>query len=377
MQATPLYGESSEELVTAIRSSLVKNPSLGIIFSSVSLGICKLSQELKQFSFPIIGCSSSGEIQKVHGDRPISELSAVGCLINPSSESFRVELFSRGEGDSLSLGKRVGVWGREQFAEPIFIILISGLTNDGEQIIKGIEDSFLTPPRVYGGVAGDDGKFEETFVFLNGTISSDGVAVLLFDGTIHTAFSLITSGWRGVGAEKVITHSSGNQVYTIDDIPALDIYKKYLNLKEEDIPSLSVDFPLIVKRVDGSIVIRAPLAVDRKDRSLIFAGSVPQGSVVTFSSSPGKETIQNSVFDICKASDRIASADLILIFSCMARHQATGDCVIDEINAAAGSKETPMIGFFSYGEIGNNSFGKCEFYNETFTLVALSERKQS
>lgn len=374
MHVASFSGESPEDIIADIRHSELKTPSLGLIFSSVSLDIPFLSRSLAEYSFPIVGCSSAGEILLTGEESPILELSAVCALMDPSPESFRVSLFQREARNSITLGKEIGRWGREQYQDPIFILFISGLSNDGEQVIKGIEQSFPSPPPVYGGVAGDDGRFEETYVFLNETYSSDGVVVILLDGSRYHTYNLITSGWRGVGAEKVISRSEGNIVYSIEGRPALDLYTEYLNLTEDDIPRLSIDFPLIVRRADGTEVTRVPLGADKEKRALIFAGSVPEGSIVRFSSSPGIETIRSSINDITQQLDKIESADLLLVFSCMARYQATGELAGHEI-LAAGSGKNPLIGFFSYGEIGNNSKGRCEFYNETFTLLALTEKK--
>lgn len=377
MRVASFYGESPYEIVAEINRSAIQNPSLGIIFSSISLGIPDLSHELIQYPFPLVGCSSSGEIRFTRESTPVSELSAVGVLMDPGPDSFRVSLFPRDGTDSSSLGMRVGRWGSEQFENPIFLILISGLKNNQEQIIRGIERSFPAPPPVYGGIAGDDGRFEETYVFLNGTCSSDGVAAIVLDSSVHEVSGLITSGWREVGVEKRITRSDENVVYTIDERPALDLYTEYLNLKEEDIPRISMDFPLIVKRRDGTMVIRVPIDTDRENRALIFAAGIPEGAVVTFSSSPGLEMIQNSIADISASLGDIQNADLILVFSCVARLQVAGEHAADEIVAAAGSGDNSLIGFFCYGEIRNNSLGNCEYYNETFNLVTLTEKRIS
>ena len=377
MQVAPLYGESPEDLTSAIDRAPIGTPTLGIIFSSVFLGIPEIAEQLMKYPFPIAGCSTCGEILSGRTDSPISELSAVGCLLNPDPDSFRLKLFKRDGDDTYTLGKNIGSWGYEQYDDPAFIILVSGLTNDGEQIIKGISSVFSRPPPIYGGMAGDDGSFEETYVFANGIFSSDGVAALAIDRNVIDIEGIITGGWRPVGEERTVTKSNGNTVFTIDGKPALDLYKNFLNLKDEDIPRLSVDFPLIVRRNDGSVVIRTPFRADPQNHALIFGGSVPEGSIVTFSSNPGEETVQNSITEIMEFSDTISNSDLMLLFSCMARHQAAGGFVEEEINAAAHAGNAPLVGFFSYGEIGNDKNGRCEFNNETFSLVTLTERKPS
>jgi hypothetical protein len=375
MQAASFSGESPEDIIAGINNSELKTPSLGIIFSSVSLDIPLLSGSLSECPFPVAGCSSSGEILFREGSTPISELSAVGVLLDPPQESFRTSLFPRGGRDPYQLGREIGGWGSREFEEPVFLVLLSGLSVNGEEIIRGIEESFPTPPKVYGGVAGDDGRFEETYVFLNGSRSPDGVVVILLDGSAFGVYNLVTGGWRGIGLEKTITRAEGNVVSLIEGRPALDLYTEYLNLREDDIPWKTIDFPLIVRRSDGTEVARALLAADRENRALVFSGSVPEGSSVRFSSSAGIEAIQSSIADISRESEKIRKADLILVISCMARYQATGEHAAEEIIAAAESGDCPLIGFFSYGEIGNNHLGHCEYYSETFSLVALTLKK--
>nr|NQU92196.1 FIST C-terminal domain-containing protein [Bacteroidota bacterium] len=60
--------------------------------------------------------------------------------------------------------------------------------------------------------------------------------------------------------------------------------------------------------------------------------------------------------------------------SCMARHKALGPIIIDEIREIYENTGTPITGFFTYGEIGNNRNMSCEFYNETCTLAVISEQ---
>jgi len=376
LRSVTLYGESPGEIISAISESALHNPTLGILFSSVTLGIVDLASRLSTLPFPVIGCSSAGEILPGRGESPISELSAVGCLLDPDPAIFRVQIFERGDLTSSDLGRTIGKYGRDQFKNPVFFIFIGGLVIDGEEIIRGITESLNGVAKIYGGRAGDDGRYEDTYVFTNGICSSDGVAALILDGTAFEIHGLVTSGWQGIGMEKIVTRSEGNVVYSIDDQPALDFYLQYLNIKEEDIPRLTASFPLIVKKNGSSECIRTPVGVNPSTHALIFGGSVPQGSVVRLASSPGRETVRNSITDITRFYKEIQSAHLQLLFSCMARHNATGTHVADEINAAYQAGTAPLIGFFSYGEFGMNEHERCEFHNETFSLVTIRQRRR-
>ena len=38
---------------------------------------------------------------------------------------------------------------------------------------------------------------------------------------------IATCGWKAVGTEKTVTKSEGNHVFTVDDVPVLELTKKY------------------------------------------------------------------------------------------------------------------------------------------------------
>jgi hypothetical protein len=161
-------------------------------------------------------------------------------------------------------------------------------------------------------------------------------------------------------------------VFSIDGAPALDTYKKYLDIRDVDLPGIGMEYPLQVLRDDGTHVLRAVVGVDYDRHALIFAGAVPQGAQVKFSSSPGFETVDHARRDF----ETFAKAggpppDLMIFFSCIARHAALGPMVEDEIRSAQRIWNAPGLGFFTYGEIGKNLVGRCDFYNETCALVLL------
>ncbi len=280
-------------------------------------------------------------------------------------------LFEKHDTSSFDLGIQIGTWGKETFSRPAFIVTMSGLKNDGEALVKGIES--VNPPgtRIFGGLAGDDGKILETYVFSPTGYSADGAAVIVFDQSRVEVNGIVTSGWTGVGGEMVITASEGNIVRSINNRSPVGIYKEYLHVEDEDLQDLAVSFPLLVKRPDGSEVLRTFLAIDHENGSLVFAGTMPQGTRVRFSSSFGHEIIEKSILDLTTWHQQHPHADLILLFSCMARHNVSGPMVNEEITAASDLWNAPLIGLFSYGEIGHNSAGTCDFHNETLSLVSI------
>jgi hypothetical protein len=366
---------SNDELIGKYRQISSFRPTMGIIFSSIALGIPKLVAALGPEGIPVFGSSTAGEILVEGEADPFHDQAAVCCFMDFDPALFRISLFERGDDPSFLLGQRIGKWGQEQFSKPAFIIAIAGLKNDGEAIVRGIQQVAGEAVPLFGGMAGDDGRLEDTLVFSGNGISHDGSVVLVFDADKVDVHGIASSGWVGIGAEMMITSSDGNTVHTINGRPATEVFKEYLDLKDEDLQQIGINFPLQIRRPDGTEVLRAFLFVDFSSGSLTFAGSVPQGSRVRFSSSFGYQTIEQAVRDLETYHADHPHASLLLLFSCIARYRVAGSMAADEVLTASRLWNAPLAGFFTYGEIGHNRLGTCDFYNETLSLALISLRK--
>ena len=363
---------SADELTEKVRECSCRAlPTLGILFVSPALGIPSIADSVRGFGFPVFGCSTAGEILTGQGQDPVFEQSAVCCLLHSSPSSFSVRLFEREGITSFDLGKRVGSWGAEVFEHPLFIIAVSGLTNDGEAIIKGMMSSLPKGTIIIGGVAADDNALEKTLVFSHENMTEDGAVALVMDAAQISLSSFTTSGWKGIGAGMTVTASEGNVVKTIDGKPPIDLLAEYLNIRKEDVVPTALSFPMLVQRPDGCEVLRTALSADFETGTLTYAGSVPQGATIRFSSSFGGETIETTIRDLKAGKAQHPDADLILLFSCCARHQAAGNQIVDEIRVIADLWKVPVIGFFTYGEIGHTSSDACDFFNETISLALI------
>ncbi|MDO9034231.1 MAG: FIST N-terminal domain-containing protein [Methanoregula sp.] len=366
---------SADELIDKYRQISSFRPTIGIIFSSIALDIPDLVAAIRPEGIPVLGCSTAGEILVEGEAEPFLDQSAVCCFMDFDPALFRISLFERGEETSFTLGQHIGKWGSRQFSKPAFIIAIAGLKNDGEAIVHGIQEVAGTKAPLFGGMAGDDGLLKDTIVFSGDRISHDGSVVLVFDADRVDVFGIASSGWVGIGAEMMITSSEGNTVHTINGRPATDVFKEYLDVKDNDLQQIGINFPLQIRRPDATEVLRTFLSVDFPSGSLTFAGSVPQGSLVRFSSSFGYQTIEQAVRELEAYHADHPHASLLLLFSCIARYRVAGSMAADEVLTASRLWNAPLAGFFTYGEIGHNRLGTCDFYNEALSLVLISLRK--
>ena len=349
-------------------------PNTAIIFASVEMDLQEMIRFLKENQVQVFGCSSCGEILYDQADQIISEGGLVCTLLELTPGAYEIKKFTKNDSSSFDLGKTVGGWANSVFEKPAMLILASGLDTDGEQLVKGVQHAAGKDITMFGGLAGDDAHFKNTYVFTEKEIDENGAVAMVLDTEFYDIHGLATSGWVGIGADKIVTHSEGNIVYTIDDVPALDVYISYLNINAGELPEIGVEYPLLVKKQGSPDVLRAVINVDHEKKALIFAGSVPNGAIVTFSSSPGFEIIESTRNKVNEFYQQNQETDLLILFSCMARHNALGPTISEEIENAWQNWKKPLIGFFTYGEIGSNYNNSCDFHNETFTMVSIKEK---
>ncbi len=343
------------------------SPTLAFIFSSVVHDLEDLKAAFAKYNIEVFGASSSGEItnDEVHED------SIAVMLLDISRDAFRLNVFD-GEGKSShEVGQGVAEWAKPIYENPAFMLMSAGLHADGQQLVKGFIDTMERQVPLFGCLAGDDLSFKETFVFNASQVSVNGVVALVFDQSAIELHGLAVCGWKGIGTPKTVTKAEGNIVYEIDDEPALDMYNKYLKFGND--PALAGEYPLLLIRDDDSVVLRAVMGVN-EDKSIVYAGTVPEGSKVRFSMPPGSEIIDLAIEQMSEFNQQIPSSDAILLFSCKARHIALGPMVEDEISAIHKLWNVPLVGFFTYGEIGPLSKGRCDFHNHTLVPVLINEK---
>lgn len=375
MTAKNIYGES----IDAIKSKFAKviadgfMPSLAIVFCSIAQNRQELVDFFTANNVDVFGSTTAGEIL----DSEVMEKSSVVMLLDINKAHYKI--FCEASADTYKVANDLGLFAKASFANPSVLVVSSGLTIDAEQIIRGFHDVDKSIS-LYGGLAGDDLTMKASYVFTNERETSTGLIGLVLDGDKINVKGMATSGWDNIGIEKTITKSAGNVVYTIDDEPAVDVFVKYFQFTEsvdntaEIIAQNFAQYPLQLKKENGNIVLRAPLMVDIESRALIFAGGIPQGSKVKFSVQPGFDLIEKTTERVSTLKPSIPEADALIMFSCKARHMALGPMTGDEAGMIRSIWNKPLIGFFTYGEIGTTKDSVCDFHNETCSMVILQEK---
>lgn len=104
-----------------------------------------------------------------------------------------------------------------------------------------------------------------------------GIVMAVFSGEdLHVQVDYLL-GWKPLGKEMVITEAPNTTcVSSIDGIPAVKIFQKYLNVPLSACFLMNVcDFPMVMRR-DGILIARTPPIFD-KDGRLYFSADIHEG----------------------------------------------------------------------------------------------------
>ncbi|NCD69846.1 FIST signal transduction protein [Mucilaginibacter agri] len=257
-----------------------------------------------------------------------------------------------------------------------FVFVISdGMHINGSDLIAGINSQLPEGVRVTGGLAGDADRFSRTYTGLNEPASEDNIILTAFYGDELQIGHGSSGGWDEFGPERTITKSDKNVLYEIDGKNALDLYKQYLGDYVKELPGSALLFPISL-RIAGSAdnLVRTILNIDEQNKSMTFAGNLPEGSKVRLMKANFDKLIDASAKAAGDADTE--SAQLAILVSCVGRKLVLQERTDEEILIAkeALGDHIKITGFYSYGELSPyNSSSKCELHNQTMTITTLSE----
>jgi len=326
----------------------------------------------------VIGCTTDGEISS----SGISEDSVVILALKSSTIEFQTVSIEKISQDSFQAGVE---FGNSILSKSIKYIQVfaDGITSNGAELIRGIQSILGEKVTIVGGIAGDSGRFKQTFQYHNDRVLTDSIVGVAFDGDFVLGTGAY-SGWTLIGDAKKVTKSSGNIIYELDGQPALSVYQKFLGRHAELLPAIGVEFPIGLVESDeansndASLLYRAIMDVNWDKGSISLAGDVPSGSWI-------KMTIGNK-FDIIQAAKRagaeaaekinvtlqLTKPAIAFVYSCMTRKACLGSRIEEEILAIKDvlGDDIPIIGFYSYG--GFAPFGRKKISKLHYITIALS-----
>jgi hypothetical protein len=233
-----------------------------------------------------------------------------------------------------------------------------------------------------GGCSGDDITYSRTYQFVatrdDVEVLSDGLVGLAIGSTGPIGVG-ISHGWSKFGRPFLVTSSSGGRIHELDNRPALDVYLECLGLTRHDaldetlFRETAFHHPLGLSRRTGED-IRVVHAADVSDGSLLCLADVPQGAIAWQMATNPEDLVSAAQSSREQAVDALGGrAPLgLVVFDCGARKSMLGPGgVLQELRALSQGQETPVGGFYTYGEIAR-THGARGMHHLTVVTLALS-----
>jgi hypothetical protein len=258
------------------------------------------------------------------------------------------------------------------------LVISDGQKVNGSELVQGLQEHLAAEIIITGGLAGDGSRFKETRVGLNESpVEGRIVAIGFYGDRLYVTHGSV-GGWDSFGPERLITKSEANILYELDGKPALDIYKMYLGEYANELPGSGLLFPLSIRAGDAEeFVVRTILGVNEDERSLVFAGNMPEGAYARLMKANLDRLIEGASHAARNSvNGNIKKPNLAILISCVGRKLVLNQRIEEEVEVirTVYGDDTAITGFYSYGEISPSfNLKKCELHNQTMTITTLSE----
>lgn len=245
-------------------------------------------------------------------------------------------------------------------------LMIDGMSRAEEMVVSALHSVLMDIP-LFGGSAGDELRFERTFVLHEGRFHTNA-AVLMLVTTARRFVVFRTEHFVASDAKMVVTGADPQRriVTEINAEPAGREYARMVGLEGEPLtPLIFAAYPVVV-RVGGEYHVRSIQKVN-DDESLTFYCAIDEGIVLTVAR--GVDPVENLEEMMRKLAAEIGGPpDLVLGCDCILRRLELEQRQLKHVMSAALARHN-VVGFCAYGEQYN-----AMHVNQTFTGVAIGAR---
>ena len=339
------------------------------VLVQVFIGICnqthimRVQQAIRQ-AIPqakVVGASTASEILE-------GKIISNTCILAISVfEKTRIDthLVLHEENSHFASGQRLA---QELFQDDTKVLILfgDGLNTNGEEVIQGI-DSVNQNVVVAGGLAGDNDRLIQTFVFTESECCNCGVVGAALHSSqlfVHTDYNF---DWEPLGKLLTVTAANRNHIYTIDNLTAVDAFAKYLGEDfAQGLPHTGQEYPLMAER-EGTVISR-PVIGRLENGGVVVNANMRVGEKVRFGYANFNTVLQSAQ----KMHQQLEQQPMesVFVYYCTARLG---------FFKAVGVRETlpnycdvPVSGFFSYGEFSRMK-NRNQLVCQTMTVLVLSE----
>ena len=358
------YSKNADAYEAGVETAKVSSegiaPKIGLLFNSVGYDQKKFMEGIKSVmpNTDVIGCTTSAGI--LVSDGYMIDDAGTAEMLTLDDEDMTIACYGMAKKKSArETGREVAIKALEKagldYAPDYFFM--SASPAEEEEYIKGIQDVIGRVP-CFGGSAADNTVEGKWSIFYNDTIFNDGVVAAFFY-TAKDIATVYTGAYNETKDMGIITKLNSVRVLAeIDGEPALDKYKKWRGLKDEDVNGgnllvTTITSPLGVKdRLGNLTAIRHPMN-GNDDKSMNIGANLAEGTAVIRMEATVDELINSTGKTLKELKKKCPNAGAYLLIHCGGRRLGIGDRmneVYEQLKKEAG--DVPFITVFTFGEYG-------------------------
>ena len=355
----------SQDAVEAIRElhAKIKQAKMEMVmfFCSSHYDLDLMQSEINElFTCPVIGCTTAGEL----GPNGFTEFSVTGVSFagDVQAKSYVLDLEDCSE-EAKRVGSDIGFSLKHDGSEKCFaVLLVDGLSLAEEHLAAALYRELGDVP-IIGGSAGDDLKFDKTYVFGDGNFHT-GKAVFATFRT-HKEFATIKfQHFQPSDSILIVTDSdpANRVVREINGLPAVEVYAAELGVSVSDFsPSLFANHPLVLS-LNGEVYVRSIQSAN-PDGSMTLFCAIENGVVLSIGQAIDPIETANKAFQ--KVFDKIGQPQLTIGSNCILRRlEFEQKGLIDSMSKIYMTNN--VVGFNTYGEQWD-----AVHVNQTFAGIAI------
>ena len=280
-----------------------------------------------------------------------------------------------------------GYWHVETGLDPAktngWLVFADPFNMDCDSWLRSWNEAFAPLP-VLGGLASGDSSAQQTQVYLNGEVFSEGVVAISVGASVGLA-SVISQGCTPIGETWTITKAEENYIFEIANRPAYDVLVEtfaMLPREEQQKAQGNLFIGLVVNEYldefqRGDFLIRNMLGVDPRN-GVIAVGALPRaGQTVQFQRRDAAAANEDMMALLNAAHDRLKKATIY--GGCLCSCNGRGSNLFGYPSHDAGMIQRRLgpiglAGFFCNGEIG--PIGEKNFLHGYTASLALFVKKE-
>lgn len=340
---------------------------LVLAFGSPALAPDVVSAGLTE-AFPgarIAGCTTAGEI--------VSGQMLKGSLVAMAFDAKHMPHVDVQVVTDLSVGVDLGpafAGFGQHFGEPVSgmslaeyvgVVLVDGLSGAEERLMEALGDR--TNVVFVGGSAGDDVKFQKTFVYADGKALSDAAVLVLMKPGV--AFSILKTQSFVAGDATLVatkTDEAAREVLEFNGRPAVEAYAEAVGLAVDSASEGFMSHPVGLM-IEGEPFVRSPQQVLESGAIRFYCNIMQDMELAVLDAT---NMIADTEATLAEAEADMGGVSALVNFNCILR---TLELDSKGLSAEYGTlfADVPTVGFSTYGE---QYFGHI---NQTATMLAFAK----